>query len=643
MKKNQKIRLYITLIICVGLYIVLFKSYIDGSICTASGSFLIVSLLYWLSFVILSIRQCRDRMIKKYQGLRYSNVVVFFIIPLMAFYVVEVIFNSNFSTIPFVKVLVNYFMFIGLQIGILLISHSYRFAYTSVLSLAWIFGVVNYYVMKFKGNPLLPGDLLSYKTAMSVVGNYTFELSDSIVYGCLLFLYGICVIKCFTDVRKHYSLKHKLTMFILGAFWLYSLGSLLFNIKWTEKMNIYIDTWAPENTYYQNGATFAFLMEVQAMHIDKPEGYSVSEVVEILNTYCEDEFLEGENINPSVIVIMNESFSDLRVFGEFESENVLINMDNLKSFMMKGNAYVSINGGGTCNSEFEFLTGISMANFAGSSIVPYQTYNLGNVPNLVALFAEKGYETLAIHPAEANNWERERAYQQLGFDDFISLEDLNDVQKIRGYASDVYNYQQIINAYEKKDSPLFLFNVTMQNHGGYATDISELDLIDIEEKYQSYGETINYLTLMKESDRAFAELLDYFSKVDEPVIVCMFGDHQPVFNNNFISDLRGGDSQGLAEFQKNYVTPYVIWCNYDAEIQNINKDMSLNYLGATVSKLAGVDNAYIEYLLNLQEDIPIINRNGYKTSEGEWFGINEFNTLIDEYSKIQYYQLFDNK
>lgn len=632
---------YMMMLIFIGIYLFLFKSYVDGSICTANGSFVIVSLVYLFASIILCIRQCREKLIIKCPILQHSNVVVFFIIPLLAFYVVEVIYNPTFSTIPFIKVLINYLMFLGLQVGIYLLSHNCRFTYSSILSFAWVFGVANYYVMKFKGNPLLPADLFSYKTAMSVVGNYNFELSDSIIYGCILVFYGFCIIKCFVGRGKSCSFIRKLGLFVIGIGHIYVLACLLFYIRWSETLDIYVDAWTPENTYYQNGGTFSFLLELQEMHVEKPKGYSEETVTKILNAYNVNVLENHENL-PSVIVIMNESFADLNVLGEVVADNVLANVDDLDSYIMKGNVYASVNGGGTCNSEFEFLTGHSMANFSSSSIYPYQMYNLENTSNLAASFAEYGYETLAIHPAEAKNWERERVYQQLGFQDFISLEDMKDVQKIRAYASDSYNYQQIINAYECKEAPIFIFNITMQNHGGYTDKMTELEPVEIEEKYQKYEDVIQYMTLVKESDRAFAELLSYFSEVEEPVIICMFGDHQPALNAEFISEVMVENGRDLEVLQNRFITPYVIWCNYDTEIQNIKKDMSLNYLGANILELAGINNTYAEYLLDLQEKIPVINSKGYQTIEGEWFNINEPNTLMDQYRNIQYYLLFDN-
>lgn len=42
-----------------------------------------------------------------------------------------------------------------------------------------------------------------------------------------------------------------------------------------------------------------------------------------------------------------------------------------------------------------------------------------------------------------------------------------------------------------------------------------------------YPKVDQYLSLIKKSDTALQELIEYYSQVDEPTIICIFGDHQP--------------------------------------------------------------------------------------------------------------------
>ena len=60
-----------------------------------------------------------------------------------------------------------------------------------------------------------------------------------------------------------------------------------------------------------------------------------------------------------------------------------------------------------------------------------------------------------------------------------------------------------------KDEKLFLFNITMQNHGGYTYDGAEFPTITISDMQGRYKETEQYLSLIRESDEAFKELINY--------------------------------------------------------------------------------------------------------------------------------------
>ena len=149
---------------------------------------------------------------------------------------------------------------------------------------------------------------------------------------------------------------------------------------------------------------------------------------------------------------------------------------------------------------------------------------------------------------------------------------------------------------------LFLMGITMQNHGGYVgtyTNFPQEAYVTSSDK--AYPKTNQYLSLIKKSDEAFQELINYFSQQDEPTIICMFGDHQPSIEDGFYKELYGKDlnSLTLEEEQRQYITPFYIWANYDIEEQEIDK-LSANYLSSLLLKTAGVPMTnYNQFLLNL--------------------------------------------
>ena len=151
------------------------------------------------------------------------------------------------------------------------------------------------------------------------------------------------------------------------------------------------------------------------------------------------------------------------------------------------------------------------------------------------------------------------------------MKPINDDDLIRCFLSDRSMYNRIIDLYENnsEDEPLFLFGVTMQNHGGYTNDLNGTFVPEIKTQYEQkfYSTDIldNYLSLIYETDKAYEELINYFSKVDEPTVIVMFGDHQPsdivtqpIYANNAVTD-----QKTLKGRTERYKTPYIIWSNYD--------------------------------------------------------------------------------
>lgn len=504
--------------------------------------------------------------------------------------------------------------------------------------------MVNHYVLLFKGCPPFPSDILAIGTAAQVMGQYTYCLSDSIIYGTLCLLYILFILLYFPHaVTEKYAIRKRIIFIICGMAELILSFVILYNTNFTNIFKLAEAEWDDKSAGFRaNGAPLTFFLGLQNMKIKEPKGYSITTAENVLSQYSSEETkdIASEDELPSIIVIMNESFSDLSVLGTFESEPYLSNYNALEDYIVKGYTYASVFGGGTCNSEFEFLTGHSMANF-NDGIYPYQQLFLGNTFNLVDIFSELGYETIAMHPCLEKNWNRKSIYQQFGFDDFLSIEDMESIRNIRWYASDEYTYEQLIRIYENRSAPLFLFDVTLQNHGGYneTSTLGEIEPIYIEEKYQQYYDVVTYLTLIRESDNAFADLIHYFSQQEDPVIVCMFGDHQPALNEKFYDALMGSEY----EAEKKYMTPYIIWSNYDLGVEQKEIDMSINYLGANLLDLIGLHTAYTDFLLKLEETIPVINSVGYQTSDGKWHQLNEENELLTEYEFLQYYELFDIK
>lgn len=239
-----------------------------------------------------------------------------------------------------------------------------------------------------------------------------------------------------------------------------------------KQLGLTIDGWAPVFSFRDNGAPVTMLMSYRLAKPEKPEGYSDVAAERILANYTSDsstgEAAEESGERPVIIAIMNESFTDLGVLGDFASDSYLANWYAEGSYVRRGYVYSSVYGGGTCNSEFEFLTGDSIANIQASAY-PYENYDLTETENIVKYLRDaEGYYTVAFHPYKADNWNRPEAYEALGFDIFLTQGDVEDPEYLASKISDASDYakvEELMDEAQMDEKPLFLFNVTMQNHG----------------------------------------------------------------------------------------------------------------------------------------------------------------------------------
>ena len=208
--------------------------------------------------------------------------------------------------------------------------------------------------------------------------------------------------------------------------------------------------------------------------------------------------------------------------------------------------------------------------------------------------------------------------------------------------SDKESYKKVIELYENKgDKPLYLFDMTIQNHGGYLTNTNWKTPVSVEGSY--YTEAKEYLSAIHVSDQAFQYLIDYFSKQTEPTVICMFGDHFPSIETSFYEELLGKPQSDwdLEDIQKRYAVPFIIWANYDIQEEQ-NAVISNNYLENMILKQAGIElPLYNQYLEKLSKEVPAMNVNGYMDTDGKWHNYNEdetdtIKTLLDDYEILQY-------
>ena len=540
---------------------------------------------------------------------------------------------------------INVMFYVSIMAIILAITRSLHWSAIITTIISYVFNLASFVVNVLRGTPLIPSDFLAIGTAAQVAENYTFEMRYPIIAATIIAALLIVLAARFSYKP---NFRHKNIVFpVCGVSIVLVFMLSLSAVDYSDVDMDFFDQYHANNTH---GTLYSFYINVRKMILHKPDGYNEEEAKSLLAANKNEETAETQD-NPNIIVIMNESFADLKTVGDFETnEDYMPFVNNMSKNTIKGQLLVSPFGGYTCNTEFEFLTGLSMGLLPNGS-TPYLQY--ASKPYDFALpsyLSEKGYKTVALHPYLGRCWNRQKIYDLMGFDEFISIDNFDKLipedewEYIRYYISDRTSYKGIIKSLEEKDKDekLFLFNTTMQNHGGYTYDGAEFPTITISDMQGRYKETEQYLSLIRESDEAFKELINYLKRYDERTVVLMFGDHQPAVEQEFFEELYGKplSKLSLEELQQRYKIPFVIWANYDIESKS-NVQTSPNFLSNLILDTAGVPkNEVGEFTEEISKEIPQINGMGHYNAGGVWYENDvKLSEPLRKYETVQYYLL----
>ena len=534
-----------------------------------------------------------------------------------------------------------------------------RFSLPLVSLFFYSLSVAETFVMEFRQNPIMLWDIFSLPTALSVAQNYHFSFSMEMKTAGMVLL-NINYLFLFFPLRAR-GLKQRLAAGI-GSFGLLAAYVSVFFRQIVPAWALVINMWAMQESFDTYGYILAPAVSAQYLVKKPPRGYSHAHLQELAEKIENGTYFAGESISENkgirpvnLICIMNESLADLRVAGEFTTnKDYFPFLHGLTENTVKGSLCVPVFGAMTSNTEFEFLTGDSMALFPVNTTA-YQFYVRPDTKSLVSTLKAQGYRAVAMHPYPPENWNRDKCYASMGFDAFLSWDDFLGSEVLRYYVSDRGNYQKIIEEVEKKESPsdkLFIFNVTMQNHGGY-DEVNESfphEIYLTGENRGKFPKTDQYLSLMLESDRAFQELTEYFSRVDEPTMLVMFGDHQPGIEEEFYNHIAGRHSGEIPDEEHLiwYQTPLVIWTNYSQPSQDLGK-LGAVYLSSYVLERANLSmSPFQRFLGRMSKKLPVIHPIGCYGQDGAYYTWEEarsascpFSTLVQDYEGMVYNHSLD--
>lgn len=571
------------------------------------------------------------------------------VIPLGCFYTFETLTHQMSTMIELAKRL-NIAFYYWLFLFVFFIAGRTSISMAICVAAIAIIGVGNYFVVMFRSNPIVPWDIYSFETAMGVADNYVFSVDWALAEHIAMFILMLIV-----GVRTNIRLNKKILRPILTVAMCipaYFYISYLWQDNLERNKGLNDTLFNAKYMHSKDGFFVSFILDIHFLQIEEPKNYSDEYALSLLNEQ-EVEKVETPEELPDIIAIMDETFSDPAVLGEFETNKDY--MPFVHSILrgevantISGYTDVSVLGGNTANSEFEFLTGNSMAFFPNGS-VPYLQYIRDGISTIVPQLEEYGYTTYGTHPYRAKGWNREFIYDLMGFDYRYFQGSFPFEDKLRNYVSDEADFKSILEWRNNTEGPFFMFNVTMQNHSNYGGDFDNFDpQIVAKFKNTSSNKYLNkYLSLMYETDQDVASLLSELSQSDRKTIVVFWGDHQP--NDYVVRPIYKEygldfDNQTYEQQQQRQKTPFFIWANYDIQEQT-NVEISLNYLNILLFETAGLQlDEYQTFRKNLwQGQIPMMNAVGYRNDDGDLVEYDdapeEIQNLLNEYQNIQYYRM----
>ena len=516
---------------------------------------------------------------------------------------------------------------------------------------------VDFYTLQLRGEPFLPWDLAQVSEAAGVASAAGIHIQTSMVVSIVIIL--LLLVASFFLYRGRKKLNWKPRVLGVAASAAAVCG-LLFGVflqpAVTKAIGILPDAWMQDRYYRYYGVTTSFLTNLTNLEISKPDDYSEDAVNEILDdTAAAGNYQTaplypasygavtpaGETEqSPTIIYVMDESYwdvSELEQYGFAFDTDVSANLHRLQETSACGRAYSPSFGGGTCDVEFEALTGYSVSYLPNGS-KPYQQHVTRPMFSLPNYLKTQGYQTAAVHCFWAKYWSRDTAYPNLGLDTFLSLEKMTHVNKVRrhywtsGLVTDDSMADQIIQQYESmkasSDAPVFLHAVTMQNHTNYNKDNypddQRVKVLNAPSgiSRSTLGALEDFATGIRDADAMLGRLTDYFSQVDEPVILVFWGDHYNPIDSNYDVFTKSGYASDSSADPRLHQTTLLMWSNYSQQPVDLGTIAAYDISPVMMNIYGLKQPLYFQYL-NRQLQVAyrtntrgtVMNRDGTTTQE----------------------------
>ncbi|MDR0851561.1 MAG: LTA synthase family protein [Clostridiales Family XIII bacterium] len=446
-----------------------------------------------------------------------------------------------------------------------------------IISVFWLaLGITNGLILMNRMTPFTTADLTVIDMAFDIMPTYFSNVQLAIIIVVIVVILLLFLFVFIFVPKRRMKINYKRA--VVGIL----IVMIAFTCTWavgikTEKASMYFQNlW---DAYYDYGVPYCFLSTWLNKGIKKPLGYSAQAVSDAVSP---EALASMTSVNcPNIIFLQLESFIDPEeVSGLTFSETPVPYFKELKENYSSGYLTVPVVGGGTANTEFEIMAGMSMR-FFGPGEYPYKNILKKETCETMAYNLKRlGYATHAIHNHRGAFYNRNIVFSHLGYDDFTSLEYMSYVSKTpKNFAMDDVLHGEImgaLNATEEKD---YIYAISVQGHGEYPTKKTiENPVVRVsgtETEAIRYGYEY-YLQQIREMDDFVRGLTAELSDYEEDVVLVLYGDHLPALG------MKDAEMQSGSTFK----TEYVIWTNFELEKKDMN--LAAYQLSAEVQKRIGM-------------------------------------------------------
>ncbi len=520
-------------------------------------------------------------------------ILIMFLTSLMLTLLMFFLAIPSFETFSPITFLMNFFPIISLMFFLFYLSGNFVVS-VSIISVTVItMSVVNHYKILYRHYPLVPADFYLFAEVIGIARSLSKVMLSGVILG-----FAVLILLAVIIFRKVKNEKPRLKYSIIIMSTLLLLNIFLYN-------GIYTKDYAKNS-----GLISSFFYALSKEKSPVPKNYNEDSVLALISKY-KNYGIKEKSAKPHIFLILGEGYSDIPFSENLQYKSSPVeNLNNIKKESINGHIIVPNIGGGTSDTEFDILTGISTRNYRG---VPYSNMLVDKpIEAVPQILKNAGYKTKAVHPGDKWFYKRDKVFSLLGFDSFTTIESFNKENSKGLYISEEETFDYVINDFKKyidknEHKPLFEFIITIQNHGPYLNKYGEKYPFEfssaIDFNNQDVNALSNYLEGISDTDREMGRLTKELDLIDEPSYVVFFGDHLPLLSNHVYDGLISErDELRLVRL------PYFIWANKAAgKLKEEHlQDISSFYLGVELLKLAGQTNSYFNFLQYTKSDYPVI-------------------------------------